>query len=385
MLQRRIFNRFQNDIIHQEDILKRYCLFCIDNIDSELHSELCNYHEKQQEFLKYVLQTCQNDLKVSILVTSSRSIHHFDSVQLNKLEKAEMAADLKRSFTTVTDADLRFLQSVFEDTCCPLDCFLTTILYILHGRQPEFLISRRRDYDRMAMFERIFRKLSSSEKEILFVIYCLPCNAKLTAQSIESCINRHPKEEEMTVFQKDLNHLLQLNLLKKISVSMEGAGFATTSKLYTMKDANFYGHFRRFFESKYPKDALRYYTCGVNYFLNYTIRMIHDVKNLNELTKDKLSEWEDNIPSIAQALNPLCRNLEQKTLANRKLSEEVYQRRMFVLQKLPTVNLRIPQETLILAADSILNDFNGYHHRYADIVSISMLRRSYNYMKYNCA
>ena len=192
--------------------------------------------------------------------------------------------------------DLGFLQSVFEDACCPLDCFLTTILYILHGRQPEFFMSHRRDYDRMTMFERIFRKLSNTEKEILFAIYCLLNNAKLTGQSIfESFINRHAKEEEMTVFQKDLNHLLQLNLLKQISVSMEGAGCATTSKLYTMKDANFYGHFRRFFESQYPKDALRYYTCGVNYFLNYTIRMIHDVKNLNEFTKNKLNEWEDNI------------------------------------------------------------------------------------------
>ena len=53
------------------------------------------------------------------------------------------------------------------------------------------------------------------------------------------------------------------------------------------------------------------------------------------------------------------------------VNSEPFQR-LFVIEKLRSLVLHIPNETLILAAKTILDDFKQYHSKYAQFVSTKL-------------
>ena len=95
---------------------------------------------------------------------------------------------------------------------------------------------------------------------------------------------------------------------------------------------------------------------------------------MNQLTtqlhlQTQAEEWDDTIPRISFVLDPSERKLEEDILRKPLISKPLYNKRMFVIEKLRDIALHVPNATLILSAQNLLDDFDTHHHKHADIVS----------------
>ena len=91
--------------------------------------------------------------------------------------------------------------------------------------------------------------------------------------------------------------------------------------------------------------------------------------NVFPIHQTQAEEWKDTIPRISFVLYPSERNLEENLLRKQHLSKPLYNKRMFVIEKLRDIALHVPNDTLILSAQNLLDDFDSYHYKHADIVS----------------
>jgi hypothetical protein len=80
-------------------------------------------------------------------------------------------------------------------------------------------------------------------------------------------------------------------------------------------------------------------------------------------------DWTDTIPRITFVLDPSEKTLEQNILRKPYISKPLYNKRIFVIEKLRDIALHVPNATLILAAQNLLDDFDTHHCKHADIVS----------------
>ena len=87
------------------------------------------------------------------------------------------------------------------------------------------------------------------------------------------------------------------------------------------------------------------------------------------LHQTQAEEWADSIPRISFVLDPSEILLEQAILRKPQISKPLYNKRIFVIEKLRDIALHVPNATLILSAQNLLNDFDNYHCKHADIVS----------------
>ena len=254
--------------------MKKYCVFCIDNCNSLL---LDQRHRHQDYQKKHVDAWCKSikELGVSLLTTSTEPRSELENVEIKRLTVKEMRVDIHRMFPNISTPELIELSKIFpEEYCNPLNCFLVTALYLLHDKRtgPVRGILTKHPHDRDELFVAVFEKLNITQQDILLSVYSLPCNAKVSIPSICSLYSgtsRPPEEHQLEMIEAGVQELVDLNLLRK------------NEERYSMKDSNFFYHFRTFFYKKHLKRLRVFYLRGLHHYLDYIIKFINDVQSLN--------------------------------------------------------------------------------------------------------
>ena len=279
ILQQKYFSTMKHELLSKEKAMKKFCVFCVDNCNSVLLQQKPKHQMHQMKSVATWIASCKNNLGISLLTTASNQIEGLDNIEVSRLPVEEMGKDIQKMFLNISDAEIRELTAIFPEKCNPLDCFLLSTLYILHRKQVDHVATflRRHPTDtRNELFAAVFSKLSRTQQDILLSVYSLPCNGKVSLPSIYSLYHgssRPPEEIRIQLLETAITELVEFNLLNK------------KDHRYSMKDSNFFYHFRAFFKKKHPKRLRVYYLRGLHYYLDYTIKIIQDVHSLNEFNK----------------------------------------------------------------------------------------------------
>ena len=282
VLQQKYFSTMKHELLVENSAMKKFCVFCVDNCSSTLLQQKPELQLHQIESIAKWIADCKNNLGISVLTTASKEIQGLDNIEVARLPVSEMGKDIQMMFSNINDHEIEELTSIFPERCNPLDCFLLSTLYMLHHKIVDHVknfLKRHPNDTRNELFAAVFNKLSRTQQDILLSVYSLPCNGKVSLPSIYSLYHgssRPPEEERIQLLELAITELVDFNLLQK------------KDKLYSMKDSNFFYHFRAFFKSKHPKRLRVYYLRGLHYYLDYTIKIIQDVHSLSEFNKVKL-------------------------------------------------------------------------------------------------
>ena len=277
ILQQHHFLRLKHELVSKEKAMKKFCVFCVDNCNSMLLQQLPEHQKHQQLYVSAWIATCMKELEISLLTTSSHpiEIEGLENIEISRLSVPEMGTDIQRMFPNISDSELKELIETFPEACNPLDCFLMSAIFILNMKKVQTIISRR-PRDRDELFAAVFGKLNQTLQNILLSVYALPCNAKVSIPSIYnlfygSC--KPPDELHLQKIEEGVQELTDLNLLRR------------HQERYSVKDSNFFYHFRTFFASRHPKRLRVFYLRGLHHYLDYTINFIHHVNSLNEFNQ----------------------------------------------------------------------------------------------------
>ena len=279
ILQQKYFTTMKFELLSKEKAMKKFYVFCVDNCNSKLLQQKPKHHMHQNISVANWIANCKNNLGISLLTTASNKIEGLDNVEVSRLPVSEMGQDIQKMFSKIDDSEMKELIAVFPETCNPLDCFLLSTLYMLHRKTIDHVKTflKKHPVDtRNELFAAVFNKLSRTQQDILLSVYSLPCNGKVSLPSIYSLYHgssRPPEEERIHLLEIAITELVAFNLLQK------------KDDRYSMKDSNFFYHFRAFFKNKHPKRLRVYYLRGLHYYLDYTIKIIQDVHSLNEFKK----------------------------------------------------------------------------------------------------